>query len=110
MNTDAPATGLADLNMTTTHWIVRLFRVFDREAQRLILGLLDQIDELVAEGCLIGSEPHITVETREIEQAAATRQLIMAIDPDARMLHTASRHPALNSFPREDSRFLLTAE
>jgi hypothetical protein len=78
--------------MTTTDWVVRFFRVSDLEAQRVILGLLDQIDELVAEGCLIGRDPHITVETREIEQAAATRQLIMAIDPDARMLHTASRH------------------
>lgn len=79
--------------MTTTHWIVRLFRVSDLEAQRLILGLLGQIDDLVAEGCQIGQVPHITIETQEIGQAAATRQLIMAIDPHARMLHTASRHP-----------------
>ena len=85
--------------MTTSHWIVRLFRVSDLEAQQLILGLLDQIDDLIAEGCLIGRDPHITVETREISQAAATRQLIMAIDPDARMLHTASRHPDPTGLP-----------
>lgn len=79
--------------MTTSHWIVRLFQVSDLEAQRLILGLLDQVDELVAEGCEIGGAPYITVETREITQATSTRQLILAIDPAARMLHTASRHP-----------------
>jgi hypothetical protein len=79
--------------MATSDWIVRLFRVSDLHLQQVILGLLNNVDELVAVGRLIGRDSYVAVETMEVEQAAAARQLILAIDPAARVLDTARRHP-----------------
>ena len=79
--------------MGISGWIVSLFRVSDFDVQQLILGLLDNVDELVAVGCVTGRDPYIAVETMETGQATATRQFIMAIDPNAVLLDTANRHP-----------------
>lgn len=86
--------------MAASGWIVSLFRVSDIDVQELILGLLNSVDELVAVGSVIGRDPLIAVETMDAGQATATCQLIMSIDPDARLLETASRHPVPASIGR----------
>lgn len=86
--------------MTASGWIVSLFRVSNVDVQQLILGLLNSVDGLVAVGRVVGCDPHIAVETMESGQATATRQLILAIDPDAVLLDVASRHPVPASIGR----------
>jgi hypothetical protein len=95
-----PAAGYVDTQleasaMAASGWIVSLFRVSDFGVQQLILGLLGNVDELVAVGCVIGCDPHIAVETMEAGQATASCQFIVAIDPHAVLLDTANRHPVL---------------
>lgn len=91
-NSVQPAT-LDGNAMATSPWIVTLFRVSDSDVQQVILDTLKDVDDLVALGRLIGHDAYIAVETMDAAPATAARTLIMAIDPDARVLDTARRHP-----------------
>jgi hypothetical protein len=76
-----------------TEWRLQIYLVSDPTSQELVAGLLAGIDSLVVEVASSDFDDFVIVESTSGREAHEVRQLMQAIDPDARLVHTSVPRP-----------------
>jgi hypothetical protein len=70
-------------------WLLQIYRMSDATAQTLTTGLLTGIDDLAVESVTDGPDCYVIVESTDDDRGASVTVLVMAVDPDASIVHTS---------------------
>lgn len=71
-------------------WLLQIYRMSDATAHSLTAGLLAAIDDIAVEAAADEDNHYIVVESSDDDRAAAVADLIRAVDPGARLMHTST--------------------